>query len=221
LQRTPPQFARCMPPQRPSPLSTLIQSINQSINQSIDQGELEAGASTQRRGLLCCHSGHDMVHFTGQSKFVAPSSESRVTPLRADRKETLLYHAAQSGRKAPIYFSSVTTPRRAPYKVGRPSKQAFSVTPAPLLASYELVPGRANVAKGSTFWPLDFLALSRGRSVKWPTCRCHLQHPQRQVRVSSSATSGESHVSEIARHANSTSCALACLARARSVCVFV
>ena len=35
------------------------------INQSVDQGELEAGASTQRRGLLCCHSGYAMVHFTG------------------------------------------------------------------------------------------------------------------------------------------------------------
>jgi hypothetical protein len=152
-------------------LSTLIQSINQSINQSIDQGELEAGASTQRRGLLCCHSGHAMVHFTGQSKFVAPSSESRVTPLRADRKETLLYHAAQSGRKAPIYFSSVTTPRRAPYKVGRPSKQAFSVTPAPLaskLASYELVGQMLQKVPRFgrlTFWLCHVVGRSSGRHV--------------------------------------------------------
>jgi len=152
-----------------------------------------------------------LCHGALHSTFVAPSSESRVTPLRADHKETLLYHAAQSGRKAPIYFSSVATPRRAPYKVGRPSKQA----------SGNLALGQM-LQKVPRFGRLTCSQVFGCHVVgRWPTCRCHLQHPQRQVRVSSSATSGGSHVSEIARHANLTSCALACLALAWSVCVCV
>jgi hypothetical protein len=94
-----------------------------------------------------------LVHST----FVAPSSESRVTPLRADHKETLLYHAAQSGRKAPIYFSSVATPRRAPHKVGRPSKQASGNLA--LGQMLQKVPRFGRLTCSQSFW------LSRGRSV--------------------------------------------------------